>query len=137
MAKIDQLLLCTCEGSQSVDGETAQAAIGAGNLREVSHLCTRDLDVAEKALASEGTTMIACGQMAGLFEELAASLDADLVTADIRDRAGWTADETAHPKQAALLAEALLETPVTPTKDVLSEGTIMILGGEAALSAAE
>jgi ferredoxin len=50
------------------------------------------------------------------------------MTADIRDRAGWTADRTAAPKQAALLAEAVLPRPATPSKDVVSEGTCLVLG---------
>ena len=62
---------------------------------------------------------------------------ARLATTDIRDRAGWTAKGTAFPKQAALLAEAALPHPETPTKDVVSEGTCLVLGrSDVALPAA-
>ncbi len=51
-----------------------------------------------------------------------------MATVDIRDRAGWTEDKTAFAKQAALLAEATLPRRETPSKDVVSEGTCLILG---------
>ena len=135
MAKIERLLLCTCEGTQRIDAATASAALGGAQVKETSHLCTRDLDMAERALAQDGTTMIACGQMANLFAEIAAETGADLIATDIRDRAGWTADDTAFAKQAALLAEAALDAPATPVKDVTSEGTILVIGGADALAA--
>ncbi len=130
MAKIERLLLCSCEGSMKVDAESASTALGGIEVKSVNALCTSDLDVAEAALQGEGMSMIACGQMASLFEELADELGAEdrLATVDIRDRAGWTDDESAFPKQAALLAEAALPRPQTPTKDVVSEGTCLILG---------
>ncbi len=140
MAKIERLILCSCEGTMKIDPETAKAALGDVAVKSVDRLCTGDLDVAAKALASDGTTMIACGQMATLFEELAADIGASekLATADIRDRAGWTADKVAYPKQAALLAEAALPRPGTPSRDIISEGTCLVLGSsEVALPAAE
>ena len=140
MAKIARCLLCTCEGSMEVDAETASQALGGAEVRQTSHLCTSDLDHAAAALEAEGTTLIACGQMANLFEELAEEIGATarLATTDIRDRAGWTAKGSAFPKQAALLAEAALPHPETPTKDVVSEGTCLILGrADVALPAAE
>jgi ferredoxin len=140
MAKIERLLLCSCEGTMTVDPATAAAALGGVDVRTATALCTTDLDTAGAALQAEGTTLIACGQMTALFEELAEELGAadSLVTTDIRDRAGWTAEGDPSPKQAALLAEALLPRPDTPTKDVVSEGTCLILGrAEIALPAAE
>ncbi len=130
MAKIERLLLCSCEGSMKVDAETASAALGSIDVKAVNALCTTELDVAGAALQDDGMTMIACGQMTALFEELAEEMGAEdrLATVDIRDRAGWTGDESAFAKQAALLAEAALPRPQTPTKDVVSEGTCLILG---------
>ncbi len=130
MAKIDTLLLCTCEGSMTVDGESAATALGGATVKSVNALCTGDIDVAGAALQGEGLVLVACGQMAALFEELAEELGAEnrLGTVDIRDRAGWTADGRAVAKQAALLAEAVLPSPATPAKDVVSEGTCLILG---------
>lgn len=130
MAKIQRLLLCSCEDTMSLDAAKAAAALGGVEVRTARVLCTTDLDVAGTALQADGTTMIACGQMTTLFEELAEELSAAerLATVDIRDRAGWTDDANAHAKQAALLAEAALPHPNTPTKDVVSEGTCLILG---------
>ena len=139
MPAIQRLLLCSCEGTMETDAESASAALRGIEVRTASALCMGDIDIAGKALAQDGTTLIACGQMVGLFEELAEELEADarLTTVDIRDRAGWTADKSAFAKQAALLAEAALPRPETPSKDVVSEGTCLILGnGEDALTAA-
>ncbi len=140
MTKVDRLLLCTCEESMQIDPASARAALNGAEVRTVSRLCTGDIDVATAALQDEGTTLIACGQMAALFQDLADELGAGdrLTTADIRDRAGWTADKTAFAKQAALLAEATVARPATPSKDVVSEGTCLILGApDDALPAAE
>ncbi len=140
MAKIERLLLCNCEGSMQLDPDTAAAALGGAEVKTATRLCTGDADVAASALEQDGNTLIACGQMARFFEELADEIGAPdrLVTADIRDRAGWTEEGTAFAKQAALLAEAALPRPVTPIKDVVSEGTCLILGDpDQALPAAE
>ncbi len=140
MTKIARLLLCSCEGSMQIDPESAARALGGPEVKTAQRLCTGDLDVATAALQGEGITLVACGQMASLFEDLADELGApdQLATADIRDRAGWTEDKTAFAKQAALLADAALPGPATPTKDVASEGTCLILGApEVALAAAD
>lgn len=139
MARIDRLLLCSCDGSMSVEPESARAAAGAKTVQTVRALCMDQADVAAKAFAEDGVTLIACGQMTNLFNDLLDDVEAPgaLICADIRDRAGWTADAQAHAKQAALLADAALERPATPVRDILSEGTVMVLGGEVALTAAE
>ena len=139
MAKITRLLMCTCEGTMTIDPDSAGTALDGATVKTSDRLCTVDLDVAAKALEQDGTTLIACGQMATLFEELAEELDTgSLMTVDIRDRAGWTADKSASPKQAALLAEAVLPRPATPAKDVVSEGTCLVLGAsDIALPAAQ
>ncbi len=130
MPAIERLLLCSCEDTQQIDADSASEALGGIEVFTATRLCTGDIDTAGKALEKDGTTLIACGQMAALFEELADELNAGpkLATVDIRDRAGWTDDKTAFAKQAALLAEAVLPRPETPTKDVVSEGTCLVLG---------
>jgi len=127
-----------------VDPERLRQAVGAQSVRKVSALCMGDMDVAATALAGEGPVLIACGQQARLFAQLADEIadsngtSAELVTVDIRDRAGWTADKTATAKQAALLAEGLLDHPSIPVKDVVSSGVCMIVGPSAvALAAAQ
>ncbi|NRB00131.1 MAG: 4Fe-4S binding protein [Rhodobacteraceae bacterium] len=138
MTSIDRVYLCTCEGSMEVDPETARKATGAAKAIEVRALCDSDVDRAEAA-AQSGTTLVACGQMTALFEEIWEDTEGDaaLVTVDIRDRAGWTDAGRATAKQTALLAEAMLTPPTTPTRDIVSEGTTLILGrDEAALDVA-
>lgn len=123
-----------------IDAASAQSAIGAADVQTCEALCTREVDLAAEALAQEGTTLIACGQQADQFDQLAEEIGAPgrLLTADIRDRAGWTDAADAFAKQAALLAEAALERPVTPTKDVYSEGVCLVLGsGDVALDVAQ
>ncbi len=139
-SKVDRLLLCSCTGSMSIDASSAQKAAGAQAVSTCEFLCKNDLGMAADALSQEGTTLIACSQQADQFDQLAEEVNAPgrLLTADIRDRAGWTDDADAFAKQSALLAEAVLERPVTPTKDVTSEGVCLVLGtGETALDAAE
>ncbi|MEO0917250.1 MAG: 4Fe-4S binding protein, partial [Pseudomonadota bacterium] len=130
MPKIERLLLCSCDDSMSIDGTSASHALGGVPVRTARALCETDLDIASEALKSDGTTLIACGQMTALFEELAQDLGVEerLLTVDIRDRAGWTDAPNAHAKQAALLAEALTPRPDTPVRDIVSEGTCLILG---------
>ena len=143
MATIDRLLLCSCEGSMSLDPETARAAVGAAAVVSTQALCMDEAEQAVAAFGEAGNTLIACGQMQNLFNELFDDVNADndqsrgLIFADIRDRAGWTNDGNANAKQAALLADAMLDRPATPVRDILSEGTVMVLGNEAALHAAD
>ena len=123
-----------------IDPKTGGDALGGAMVTTSDRLCTVDLDVVAKALEADGTTMIACGQMSALFGELAEELGSSgkLETVDVRDRAGWTADGTAFAKQAALLAEAALPYPSTPVRDIVSEGTCLILGAaDLAIPAAE
>ncbi|WP_226580257.1 4Fe-4S binding protein [Acuticoccus sediminis] len=129
---VDHLLLCTCGASQSVDADTAGAAVGAKGVRVCERLCTAEIAVAEGALAA-GTTMIACGQQTRQFTDLASEMGAGdrLQTVDIRDRAGWTDAAEAHAKQAALLALAALPVPPTPAMEITSGGVCLILGGTA------
>ncbi len=137
--KIDHLLICDCAGSMKLDETSAGAALKAGKVTRCTALCEGQVARAETALSQEGTTLIACGQQARFFEDLLEDIGGpgDLICADIRDRAGWSADGKAFAKQAALLAEAALERPATPARDVVSEGTVMILGrGAEALEAA-
>lgn len=138
MKRIDRLLLCSCAGSQSIDEASAKAATGAAEVQRIDALCEGEIDVAAAALGLNGVTVLACAQQAALFADLAEEIGAPgtHLCVDIRDRAGWTDDATAHAKQAALLAEARLSTPSTPVRDVTSEGVALVVGGEAALAAA-
>lgn len=130
-----KLVLCDCLGSQKLDADALADATGMTCSRVHSSLCMDQLESAAKEMA-EGGAIIACQQERARFEELAEEIGADLPGfVDLRDRAGWgTGDAT--PKMAALAAEAALPIPPDKTVDVISEGTCLILGGEAALQAA-
>jgi ferredoxin len=139
MAKTGQLLVCDCARSMKLKPAELSEALGASSVKACHALCRADSGVAEKALASGDLVLIACEQEAAFFRDMAEDACASdrLVTADIRDRAGWTADGDATAKQAALLADAALDRPATPVRDVTSEGVCLVIGaGEAALAAA-
>ena len=130
-----RLLLCDCTGTFAPDAKAIEAATGLVADKIHTHLCGPEAAAAAEALKS-GPCLIACGQMAGAFADLAEDYGTALpLTADIRDRAGWSTDPSG-PKQAALLAEALLARPPTPVMDVTSDGVCLVYGkGEQALAA--
>lgn len=127
MAK--RLILCDCSGSQELDADALSSACGIECSRIHTALCTTELDSAAKAL-QEGEVIIACQQERLRFEELAAELDAEEPEfLDLRDRAGWSDDESPKTaKMAALVAESRLPVAEIKTIDVLSEGICLILG---------
>ena len=134
-----KLLLCSCAGTQSPDGEAISAATGLACSRLHSGLCGHEADLAAKALES-GDAIVACGQESAFFEALAEEIGAPPpLTVDIRDRAGWSEDDADKtPKIAALLALAQSPPPPEKTMDVASEGLCLILGAAAvALPVAE
>ena len=139
-----RLLLCDCEGTQTID-----AAKLRSGCQIHSNLCRRQIDIAAAALSSGEAVTIACAQETATFEDLAAELQetqaedgggiGPLACVDIRDRAGWS-DEgaAAGPKMAALLAEAAMAAPDTPTVPISSAGVCLVYGaGQQALEAAQ
>ncbi len=130
-----KLILCDCAGSQSIDAEGISTASGMACSKVYTSLCTTQLEHAAKELG-EGDAIIACQQERQTFDELAAELEIDAPGyVDLRDRAGW-GDGDATAKMAALAAEAALVLPVGKSVDVISEGTCLIIGGAAAITAA-
>ncbi|ANP37825.1 (4Fe-4S)-binding protein [Phaeobacter gallaeciensis] len=104
-----------------------------------SALCTSQTDSAAAAIGA-GDAVICCTQEQRLFEEIAGEIGAPSPAfLDLRDRAGWTADEgDLLPKMSALVAEAALDTSAAKTVDVVSEGLCLIVGsGDVALAAAK
>ncbi|WP_170764360.1 4Fe-4S binding protein [Ruegeria lacuscaerulensis] len=124
-----KLLLCNCAGTQELDAEIIASACGTACSRVHTALCTGELEAAA-SLMQEGDTVIACGQERNVFQALADELSIDTPGfVDLRDRAGWSEQSNdAAPKMAALVAEALLPRPITPSVDVFSEGTCFIIG---------
>lgn len=137
MAK--SLILCDCLGSQTIDPEGLSDATGLPCSRVHSALCSSQSEEAAKAIAG-GEAIFCCAQEQRFFEELAGEIGAPAPAClDLRDRAGWSADEAPKlPKMAALVAEATLPAPDLKSVDVVSEGLCLIIGGaEPALAAAE
>lgn len=109
------LMLCNCNGSQTLDADAISEASGLKCSMVHNGLCSSGLDTLAHVIP-DGDLIIACAQEADVFNDLAAELDAPLPqTVDIRDRAGWSDEgKSATPKIAALLAEAAL--PVAALK---------------------
>ncbi|MEO1549330.1 MAG: 4Fe-4S binding protein [Pseudomonadota bacterium] len=133
------LITCTCLGTQAVHAEALEHATGLAVRAPCKALCTENLDQAAEALTA-GDAVLCCTQEAATFEALAEELGttpAPLL--DLRDRAGWTEDTASTlPKMAALVAAASLPPAPDKTRDVVSEGMCLILGGhDSALTAAE
>ena len=134
-----QLILCDCSGSQEIDSERLSDVTGLSCSKMHSALCTSQTDSAAAAIGA-GDAVICCTQEQRLFEEIAGEIGAPSPAfLDLRDRAGWTADEgDLLPKMSALVAEAALDTSAAKTVDVVSEGLCLIVGsGDVALAAAK
>jgi len=130
-----KLILCDCLGSQTLNASGISQGSGLSCSKVCSSLCTDQMDQAAKEI-SEGDVLIACQQERALFEELAEELDADIAGfVDLRDRAGW-GEGDATAKMAALAAEAAMPLQIGKSVDVVSEGTCLIIGGQAAIAAA-
>jgi len=130
-----KLILCDCAGSQTLNADGITQASGLPCSRVYTALCSSQIEQAAKEL-SEGDAIIACQQERQTFEELADELQIDAPGfVDLRDRAGW-GDGDATAKMAALAAEAALSLPMGRSVDVVSEGTCLIIGDAAGLSAA-
>ncbi|MBT6342386.1 MAG: 4Fe-4S binding protein [Tateyamaria sp.] len=133
MAK--KLILCDCEGSQNVDADAISRACKLTCSSVFTNLCTSQIDLAAKELA-QGDVIIACQQERQTFEDLAEEINVDSPGfLDLRDRAGWGEGDTSA-KMSALAAEAILTMPLRKSVDVISEGTCLIIGGTAAIDAA-
>ncbi|MGV6805839.1 MAG: 4Fe-4S dicluster domain-containing protein [Ruegeria sp.] len=127
---VTKLILCDCAGTQVLDGSEISTACGVQCSKVCTSLCTGELRIAAELLQSDDQIVIACGQEAPIFRELADELGVDHPGfVDLRDRAGWSEQGSeSTPKMAALAAEALLQLPITPSMDVISEGTTCIIG---------
>lgn len=126
---VKSLILCDCEGTQSIDVVGLDGIEGISCSRVHSSLCTTQVDAAAKALAA-GEVIIACQQERAIFAELAEEIGAPAPGfVDIRDRAGWSEQPaSAGPKMAALVAEALLPAAQVRSVDVTSQGVCLIAG---------
>jgi ferredoxin len=136
-----RVLICNCEISMPLDGTKLARACGADGGCEVhTQLCRAQIESFKTAVAGGGPLVVGCTQEAPLFEETRAELgpDTPVAYANIRERAGWAEQgRNALPKIAALLAEAALDLPPTPTVTMASSGQCLVYGrDESAIEAA-
>ncbi|MDH3230405.1 MAG: 4Fe-4S dicluster domain-containing protein [Alphaproteobacteria bacterium] len=136
-----RILLCNCEQTMTLDGKALAKACGAAGTAEIaSQLCRAQIDNFRGEIAKGGRVIVACTQEAPLFHEVAGEIKdgAALGAVNIRETAGWSQDSAAAmPKIAALLAEAAVEIPPTPTVTMESGGVCLVYGtDEAAVAAA-
>lgn len=144
-------LVCSCEGTLSLDQDALSKTDGFGKLRFVRGLCRDDADTLRDAVESGAEVTVACTQERVLFEEVfddvmaeAAATAERLRTVNIRERAGWTNLATGKTgktnltaKMAALIAAAETGAPAPPMEQIQSDGELWILGcDETALDAA-
>jgi ferredoxin len=141
-----RMLVCNCETTMPLDagklGRACQAAGASGELSLNSELCRAQLGNFQQAILSGDRVLVACTQEAPLFSEIAAedSPESDIAYLNIRENAGW-AEQAGGPdvtaKIAALLAEAALDLPPTPSVSMKSGGACLVYGrDERALEAA-
>src|SRR4051794_10761224 len=100
-----KILICDCERTMTLDGQTICALTGDGKARVHTQLCRAEIGLFRDAVLNEGEVLVTCTQEAPLFAETAAELadQADLKFVNIRETAGWSAEGAqAAPKIAAL-----------------------------------
>ena len=126
--RVVRVLLCSCDGSQTIDAKAIAQATGHDVSPVHRELCGAELDVSAAAIEA-GDVLIACGQQAALFAELAEDLNVPAPQCvDIRDRAGWSDDTATAPKMSALLTEARVAAPMARMLDIHSDGVALIVG---------
>jgi ferredoxin len=130
------VLLCSCDDTMSPDAERVARVCRGSTVGSAHQLCRAELERFRAAAAQGEPLTVACTQEAPLFAETAQG--ADIVFANIRETAGWSADAAAAgPKIAALIAAAAEPMPPTPLVSLESDGVILIYGhDEKAIEAA-
>lgn len=135
-----RVMMCSCEGTMPLDVKALARALGTEPPDQVYfQLCRSQVEAFRQAAASGEELLVACGQEAPLFAELARLTEApEPVCVDIRDRAGWSGEAArATPKITALIHEAVQEPEPTPSVTLTSAGSVLILGrGQEVLEAA-
>ena len=130
------ILLCSCDDTMPLDAGRVGRICRGASVGTAHQLCRAELERFRAAVVQGHPLTVACTQEAPLFAETAPG--ADIVFANIRETAGWSADAAAAgPKVAALIAAAAEPMPPTPLVSLESEGVILIYGrDERALEAA-
>jgi ferredoxin len=123
------VLLCSCEDTMPLADGTVRKACRGAEVKTARQLCRAELDRFREAAATARPVTVACTQEAPLFAETAGGAADQIVFANIRETAGWSADaEAAGPKMAALIAAAAEPLPPTPFVTLESEGVVLVYG---------
>ncbi len=132
------VLLCDCDGTMSIDGKAIARALGADAPDIHTQLCRRQIGMFKNQLDQREPLLVCCTQEAPVFAETMIEREADaanepsLTFTNIRERAGWSREgASAAPKMAALIAEAALDILAAGSITLISEGRIVVLGGDA------
>ena len=127
-----KVLVCNCEATMPLDGKALARACGGASAASIHHhLCRTQIARFHDACAAGEPVLVACTQEAPLFRQLQQEKhpETSLSFANIRERAGWSAEAGgATAKIAALLAEAAIETPPVPSVTLRSEGSCLVYG---------
>jgi ferredoxin len=123
------ILLCSCDDTMSPDAGRVGRVCRGAKIDTAHQLCRAELERFRAAAAQGAPLTVGCTQEAPLFAETAP--DADIVFANIRETAGWSADAAAAgPKIAALIAAAAEPMPPTPLVSLESDGVVLLYGGD-------
>ena len=129
------ILVCNCEGTMALDVKALTAALGNDPL-PISQLCRAQLEIFEETANTHKEILVACTQEAPIFLETADELSGTipkLSFCNIREKAGWCKEKPGRAsnnltaKMVALLSEATLEIPQTPSVNIVPEGRVLIL----------
>ena len=144
MVSKTKVLVCNCEVTMALDGQRLAETLGSEfddrPIDVCTQLCRAQIERFNQAAADGGRVLVGCTQEAPLFEETRGELgsEARFAYVNIRERAGWSEDsKEALPKIAALIREATLEIPATPSVSMESKGQCLVYGtGQQALDIA-
>jgi ferredoxin len=134
------IVICSCEDTMPLDPQAVRRGCGGSQVTTARQFCRAELDRYRAAVGTGDALIVGCTQEAPLFSEIAAaSPNADVRFANIRETAGWSADAAhAGPKMAALLAAATEPAPAAAFITLTSAGVILIHGrDEQAIEAAD
>jgi ferredoxin len=141
-AKLDAttLLLCSCEGTMTLDAAGIATACGAGRAQAGTQLCRSELKGVLAAAGKAESLIVGCTQEAPTFEAALdeAGIGVPATFVNIRERAGWSREgAAAAPKMAALIAAAAERAEPPPVVTLESSGVLLVLGkDQVALDAA-
>ena len=85
------VLLCSCEDTMPLADGTVRKACRGAEVKTARQLCRAELDRFREAAATGRPVTVACTQEAPLFAETAGDAADQILFANIRETAGWSA----------------------------------------------